>query len=145
MARHTIGEAAKAAGVTPRAVRLYESRGLISSPDRTRSGYRLFTDSEIEVLTFIRRGRNLGLSLAAIGELITISDDGAPCCERARALLDQRISEIDTAIADLLSLRATIARAQQVTEDQAAGTRCVLIESAAGPQGADEGTDEVGW
>lgn len=129
---HTIGDAAKAAGVTPRAVRFYEAKGLISSPERTGSGYRLFTDEDIDTLTFIRRGRSLGLTLDAIAEIIEISENGAPCCDRTNALLAQRLDEIDAAIGDLQRLRDTITRAQRVRVGQAPGSRCVVIEQATG-------------
>lgn len=130
MAVHTIGEAARAAGVTTRAVRLYESRGLLAPAVRTDAGYRLFSDADVEVLAFIRRGRSLGLSLDAIAEIIAASDDGSPCCDRTQALLAQRLDEIDQAIADLQRLRAAVANAQQVKAEQRDGSRCVVIENA---------------
>jgi DNA-binding transcriptional MerR regulator len=126
---HTIGEAADAAGVTTRAVRLYESKGLIRAAERNQSGYRLFTDDDVQVLAFIRRGRSLGLSLGAIAEIIEISEHGAPC-ERTNALLTQRLAEIDGAITDLQALRDTITDAQRVRTDQP-GSRCAVIEQAA--------------
>jgi len=109
---YTIGEAAKAAGVTPRAVRLYESKGLVPASVRTESGYRLFTDDDIAVFAFIRQGRSLGLSLDAIAEIIEISERGAPC-DRTDALLAQRVSEIDAVVADLERLRDTITAARR--------------------------------
>ncbi len=127
MTSYTIGQAAKTAGVTRRAVRLYESKGLLPVPDRTGSGYRLFTDDDIAILAFIRRGRSLGLSLDAIAEIIQISERCAPC-ERTDALLAQRLTEIDAAIADLHRLRETINDARRVKVDQSAGTRCAVIE-----------------
>lgn len=133
MATHMVGDAAAAAGLTARAVRLYESKGLLHSAERTSSGYRLFTDDDIEVLAFIRRGRSLGLSLDAIAEIIAISANGASCCDRTQALLAQRLAQIDMAIADLQRLRARIANAQQVPAGQgrsSAGSRCVVIEQA---------------
>ena len=130
MRTYTIGEAAQVAGVTTRAIRLYEAKGLVPVPERTDAGYRLFTDSDIDTLAFIRRGRSLGLSLDAIAEVIDISERGEPCCDRTRALLAQRLFEIDTAIADLQQLRATIAQAQRVEADPTAGSRCVVIDRA---------------
>jgi DNA-binding transcriptional MerR regulator len=130
---YTIGEAAQAAGVTARAVRLYEARGLVPAPDRTDSGYRLFTDEHLEVLRFIRRGRSLGLSLDAIAEIMEIADSGEPCCERTRALLSQRLDQIDATIADLRHLRELVVNAQTVSVDQLSGERCAVIEQAAKP------------
>ncbi len=130
MTSYTIGEAAKAAGITPRAVRLYESKGLVPAPARTESGYRLFTDEYIAVFAFIRQGRSLGLSLDAIAEIIEISERGAPC-DRTDALLAQRVSEIDAAVADLQRLRNRITAARRAKIDQSAGSRCAVIEQAA--------------
>lgn len=129
MSTFTVGEAAKAAGVTTRAVRLYEAKGLVSAADRTDAGYRVFSDDDVEVLTFIRQGRSLGLSLDGIAEIIDISRNGAPC-DRTRALLDQRVTEIDATISDLQGLRTSIVKAQQIPCGESA-TRCAVIEGAA--------------
>lgn len=130
MDSYTIGQAATAAGVTPRAIRLYEARGLVGSAERTDSGYRLFTDDDIDMLTFIRQGRSLGLSLAAIAEIIDISNRQSPC-ERACALLAQRLAEVDAAIADLQRLRDTIRKARRLSPDRTPANRCAVIEHAA--------------
>lgn len=127
MATYTVGEAAKAAGVTARAVRLYEAKGLVSESRRSSSGYRLFNDEDVETLAFVRRARSLSLSLDAIAEIIDISRNGAPC-ERTRALLGQRVAEIDATMADLLRLRETIAAAQGIECGE--GIRCAVIEGA---------------
>ncbi len=129
MKSYTIGEAAKAAGVTARAVRFYESRGLVPTPDRSASGYRLFTDDDVDVLTFIRRGRSLGLSLDAIAEVLRISENGAPC-DRTKALLAQRLAEIDATITDLKRLRKAILSAQNGRDRRRTGSRCAVIEQA---------------
>lgn len=141
MGTYTIGEAAEAAGVTTRAVRLYETKGLVPPPERTPSGYRVFTDAHVEVLEFVRRGRSLGLSLDAIAEIMDISASGQPCCDRTKDLLAQRLGQIDAAIADLQQLRQAISRAQNVTADQASGNRCVVIEQASDLTFADRSAD----
>lgn len=130
MTTYTIGQAASAAGVTARAIRLYEARGLVGSAERTHSGYRLFTDDDISTLAFIRQGRSLGLSLDAIAEIIEISNRQSPC-ERTYVLLAQRLAEVDTAIADLQRLRTTIHNAQQRSLAGTNAIRCGVIEHAA--------------
>ncbi len=124
----TIGEAAKAAGITTRATRLYEARGLIDA-GRTASGYRQFTDQDVETLAFIRRARSLGLSLDAIREIVELAETGPPC-DRTRALLAERVSQIDAAMDDLARLRATIVRAQDTR--CGTGNRCGVIEQTDG-------------
>ena len=128
--RYTIGQAARAAGLTNRAVRLYETRGFISSPCRTTGGYRLYSQQDIDALTFIRRGRALGLSLDAIAEIMDAAKDGPPC-DRTRALLDDRIAEIDTAITEMQRLRDAIVTAQRARPTPASAGRCALIDHVA--------------
>lgn len=128
MSRFTIGDAAKEAGVTTRAVRLYEAKGLLAAAERTESGYRVFTRDDVETLSFIRRGRRLGLSLKAIAEVLELSRFGAPCA-RTRTLLKERVQEIDETISDLQHLRATIVAAQRADCSQSGATRCAMIES----------------
>ncbi len=113
MNTYSIGDAARRAGVTARAVRLYEAKGLLSGLDRSASGYRLLDDDDVETLMFIGRARSLGLSLGAIAEIIDISVQGPPC-EQTRALLDQRVADIDAKIRDLTELRATVVAAQRI-------------------------------
>lgn len=129
MNTYSIGDAAKRAGVTARAARLYEAKGLLLAPDRSASGYRIFDDDAVETLAFIGRARSLGLSLGAIAEIIDISAQGPPC-EQTRALLDQRVADIDAKIRDLTELRATIVAAQQIDCAQPA-IRCAMIERTA--------------
>ena len=125
--RYTIGQAARAAGLTNRAVRLYETRGLLSSPCRTQGGYRLYTQEDLATLTFIRRGRALGLSLDGIAKIMGAAKDGSPC-DRTRALLDDRLAEIDTAITELQRLRDVIVTARRARPTPASAGRCALID-----------------
>lgn len=57
----TVGRAAQAAGLTRKAVRLYEERGLLPPAQRTAAGYRLYNQDDVDTLTFIRRARALDL------------------------------------------------------------------------------------
>lgn len=126
----TVGDAAKAAGVSAKAVRLYESRGLLPPARRTAAGYRTYTDDDIAVLRFIRQAKTLGLSLAEIGDVLAISRDGATPCRHVTALLDRRLADIDRAIAELRQLRRTLAdtRARAASAKANDHTVCGIIE-----------------
>jgi len=50
-----IGEAAKATGLTIDTIRFYQRIGLLRAPARTKAGYRVFSEPEIDDLQFIRR------------------------------------------------------------------------------------------
>lgn len=130
MERLTIGQAAQAAGLTRKAIRLYESKGLLRSAARSAAGYRLYTHGDVELLTFIRRARTLGLHLDDIREVLAIRCAGTPPCARVPGMLDARVAEIDAAVADLLTLRETLTQTRQTGgREETDAAVCAIIES----------------
>jgi MerR family copper efflux transcriptional regulator len=129
----TVGRIAAQSGLSPKAVRLYETAGLIDPPDRTPAGYRTYTSDALPVLRFIRQAQALGLSLKEIKRILDLQRRGQQPCELVTGLLDEHLAEIDQRIADLQALRETLQRARD-RADQAAdrgepGVICHIIES----------------
>src|SRR2546422_9276673 len=62
-----IGEVAARSGVTRKALRLYEARGIVPKPRRTAAGYRVYPPDVLGVLHFVTQARRLGLTLKEIG------------------------------------------------------------------------------
>lgn len=57
-----IGKLAKLSGATPKAIRLYESIGLIPTPKR-QGRYRVYSDKDVSLVHMIRRAQAVGFSL----------------------------------------------------------------------------------
>jgi DNA-binding transcriptional MerR regulator len=74
----TIGEAARRAGLTPKAIRLYEARGLLPPVERTEAGYRLYSEHDLRALRFIRQARAIGLGLDEIHTIMALRRAGIP-------------------------------------------------------------------
>ena len=129
----TIGQAAHAAGLTRKAVRLYEAKGLLSPAERTAAGYRLYTPGDVKLLTFIRRARTLGLHLDDLADVLAIRHRGARPCSAVRGLLEARLAEIDAAVADLLALRQSLAETRQAADQAHSDDTmvCSIIEKGA--------------
>lgn len=102
-----IGEVARRSGVPPKTLRYYEDRGLLR-PARTRSGYREFDDRVFDRLAFIRSAQALGLSLAEIGDIVTLRDNGEPPCAHVADLLADRAASIARTIGELRTLHAEL-------------------------------------
>lgn len=131
----TAGQAASRAGVTRKALRLYEAKGLMDEPPRTSAGYRLYGADDVAVLTFIRQARTLGLRLDDIAVILDIRRHGTAPCTAVGTLIDTRIDEIDAVIADLRALRRSLVSARDAHPiDRATATApaavCPIVEHA---------------
>ena len=132
----TVGQVARAAGVSTKAVRLYEARGLLPPAARSAAGYRVFQASDVDTVRFIRRARSLGLGLDAAAEILATHRSGQAPCGRTGQLLEQRIAEIDHTLRELRELRASLVAARRTGAVRAgdpkstAGGVCPMIEEA---------------
>jgi DNA-binding transcriptional MerR regulator len=107
-----IGELAKRAGCSVKAVRFYEAKGLLPAPPRSPSGYRLYTDGHVRALRLIRRAKVLGLSLAKIRTLVVHVGEGSRPGARLRPhlarLIREELKEIEAKLDQLATLRTEL-------------------------------------
>ncbi|ALV33204.1 hypothetical protein AS200_15070 [Streptomyces sp. CdTB01] len=130
----TVGRVAQQTGLTPKAVRLYEAHGLIASPARNASGYRIYEPEDLPVLRFIRQAQALGLTLKEIKTVLDTQRDGRSPCTLVTRLLDRHLAEAERRIAELHALRdalhTALAHHAPSTHEEAAAI-CPVIEAAA--------------
>ena len=118
-----IRDVAKRTGVTSRALRFYEARGLLK-PLRTYSGRRLYGRGELERIQQILALKRAGLSLAQIGKLTAHgSMDLGAIVDAQLKVIEERKAELDEARQLLLSVKSRIDRGEPVD----AATFCSLI------------------
>jgi Cu(I)-responsive transcriptional regulator len=103
-----IGEAAEKAGLTPKMVRHYESLGLLPRVHRTESGYRVYGESEVHTLRFIKRSRDLGFSIPVIGELVKLWQDRRRPSASVKRVASAHLAELDRKITEMASMRKTL-------------------------------------
>jgi DNA-binding transcriptional MerR regulator len=114
-----ISDAAAAAGTTPRALRFYESSGLLPPPRRTRSGQRIYGPREVARLRVIRELLGLGLTVADLracaDRLDLLEGDtlppygGSVACASPTGIVQRRIAALDAEIGRLAALRDQLA------------------------------------
>lgn len=112
-----ISELARRSGVKTSTVRFYERRGLLREPTRSTGGYRQYADADVALVRFLRRGQDLGFTLAELDELTAMSRvpaDGAPggptvISGEIAARGREKLAEIDVRIDDLMRMRTALA------------------------------------
>ena len=124
----TITELARETGITARAIRFYESKGLLTP--RRAGTTRIYTHRERGRLQLILRGKRLGFSLTDIGEYLDLYDADPTQHDQILLLLDKvnsRIEELksqkadlDDTLEELSSVREQALAAMQETSGQAA-------------------------
>lgn len=120
-----ISEVCRRTGLTSRALRFYEARGLVT-PLRTYSGRRLYGASELERINQIVALKRTGLSLAQIGALTRDRKlDLAALIDAQLAALNAKQAELEEARALLLTVKSRIDRGEPVD----AATFCSLISN----------------
>jgi DNA-binding transcriptional MerR regulator len=103
----TIGQAARATGVTPKTIRYYEEVGVLPRTSRSAGGYRQYGDREVERIRFVRRARGLGLSVAQLRELTSAlgGDAGARVRPVLRAVVGTQLAAVRRRRAELRLLQ----------------------------------------
>ncbi|HYK80892.1 MAG TPA: MerR family transcriptional regulator, partial [Micropepsaceae bacterium] len=81
--RFSIGDLSRDTGCKVQTIRYYEQVGLMPEAGRTAGNQRVYDRGLADRLAFIRHSRELGFSLDAIRELLTVSDDPNRSCEEA--------------------------------------------------------------
>ena len=114
------GELARRAEVNIETLRFYERQKLLRPPVRTASGYRDYTDHDLETVCFIKQCQHLGFTLREIGQLAELhrafpmsAASGKPKNAEVAAFLqmsEERLRTIDEKIAALRAMRADLSR-----------------------------------
>jgi DNA-binding transcriptional MerR regulator len=91
---YRIGEFARAAGVTVRALHHYDRLGLLSPSERTQGGHRLYTAADVERLYRLLALRGLGLPLEEIGPLLEDGDGVTGTVRRHLERVEQQLGAL---------------------------------------------------
>ena len=104
-----IGRLAKLSGVSVEALRYYESEGLLTSPERTESGYRLYLPADVQKLNFILHAKKVGFSLQEIKRLLSLrTNKNSHTCEDVKSYTGLKMQEVEAKINDLLKMKLAL-------------------------------------
>jgi len=125
-----IGDLARLTGTRVETIRFYEKEGLIPAPSRTGSNYRIYEQTHLNRLSFIRRSRDLGFTLNQVRALLDLSDDRSRSCCAVDELARAQLRSVARKIEDLQSLQRELTR---LLDQCSQGTiaECKIIDALA--------------
>jgi MerR family mercuric resistance operon transcriptional regulator len=89
-------------------LRYYEKIGLMPNPMRSSGGHRIYDQTHLKRLSFIRRSRELGFTLQEIRELLDLVDGGDYTCAEVRDRTNRHLADVTTKIHDLRKIQRTL-------------------------------------
>ena len=128
-----IGEAARASGISAKMLRYYESIGLLPPASRSDAGYRVYGPRDVELLRFIRRARDFGMTLERIGLLVGLWRDQARPSREVRAIAQRQVAELDAKIKELTDMRQALEVLVQACHGDERPDCPILRDFAQGP------------
>lgn len=100
-----ISDVAKRTGLTRKAIRFYEEKGLVTPPLRAENGYRSYGQKHLDELTLLHQARQVGFNLEECGELVALFNNPARHSADVKARTLQKVADIERHIAQLNAMR----------------------------------------
>ncbi|WP_431098351.1 Cd(II)/Pb(II)-responsive transcriptional regulator [Polaromonas aquatica] len=122
-----IGELAKTAHTQTETIRYYEREGLLPEAARTEANYRIYDESHVQRLAFIRHCRSLDMTLAEIRTLLSFKDTPDDSCADVNALLDEHIGHVASRIRELKALEKDLKLLREQCASGQASASCGIL------------------
>ena len=120
-----IGEAAKRTGVSAANIRYYEREGLLAPSARADNDYRLYSDTDLHRLRFIRMCRAMDMSLDEVRSLLALDGQNAADCHAATHTIDAHLQHVRQRLKELRNLEKELQALRALCDGQQAP--CHLI------------------
>ena len=103
-----IGDIAKATGISAKMIRYYEDTGLIRPATRAMSGYRVYSDNDLQTLRFVRRARDLGFTVKQIEDLLTLWRDRTRASASVKEIALGHVAALNKKMQELKEMSDTL-------------------------------------
>lgn len=123
-----IGELASITSTQVVTVRFYEREGLLPEPARNGGNYRIYDETHVARLSFIRRCRTLDMDLDEIRTLLRFKDAPEENCGEVNALLDEHIQHVGTRIKELRKLEGELKALRAACGETQEAVRCGILQ-----------------
>ncbi len=118
-----IGQVAEATGLTAKAIRHYESQGLVVPERQLGNQYRRYSLQDVDHLRFLQRARAVGFSLEDARQLLDVYRNPNRNSAEVHALVKKKLSTLDQQWLAVNVMRDTLMNmaAQSLTQENSAG------------------------
>lgn len=134
----TISKIARGAGIGVETVRFYEKERLIEAPARTPSNYRIYPESDMMRLRFIKRAKSLGFTLKEIKELLSLQLDPQATKAEVKQQMEVKIADIERKILDLTHMKEVLESLDACCDGRGPTSECPILDALETGQGLDE-------
>ena len=125
----TAGKLAKAADVNVETLRYYEKRGLLPEPPRKESGYRVYPESAVDRLKFIKGAQVLGFTLDEIQDLLEMRIDTHANRADVRQRATEKIADIQEKIEALEQMKQALEHLVHQCHGDGSTAECPILEA----------------
>jgi DNA-binding transcriptional MerR regulator len=105
-----IGDLSREAGVNIETIRYYERSGVLPMPARQGNGRRVYDETDVHRLGFIRHARELGFDLQSVQTLLALQERPHASCLDASRIAQAQLDEVERRLVQLQSLRSELSR-----------------------------------
>ena len=103
-----IGQVAKLSSVNAKMIRRYESEGIIPKAGRSMSGYRQYSQNDIHILKFVKKGRELGFSMKDLKQLVSLWRNKSRPSSQVKSIATKHAAELEKKRDEILAMLLTI-------------------------------------
>jgi DNA-binding transcriptional MerR regulator len=133
LATIAIGALADQAGVDVATIHSYEKLGLVAKPRRTVGGLQLYRTDDIARVTFVRRTLELGFTIAAVRELLDMTDKPSSSCGDVHDVAQRHLLDIRRRREDLSRLEAMLAPLVSACPRKGGVDLCPIVNALSHP------------
>lgn len=126
----TISRAAEAAGVSVETIRFYERKGLIAQPGKTvGGGFRIYPETTVRRIRFIRRAQRLGFSLAEARDLLSLHENSDANCASVFDRTQAKLLDIRDRMDQLRRIETALLALSRACPESGSTRDCPIIET----------------
>lgn len=121
------GEIARRTGVNSETIRYFERIGILSTPQRTEGGHRVYDEGHVRTLSFVRRARGLGFAPDEVRAILDLGGPGRAPCDEVRQIAEHHLQQVRSKIVDLVEIERLLAETIEHCSGEA-DAECAVME-----------------